>query len=267
MNYQGKSHWNNRAKKSFQYKKERFYTITAVPYYYSRRKLVLEMLKKIIRKNKVRSICDYGCGDGEYMIKLYNDICGGGNGIVTWKGYDISDEMIKKARETCKGYKDIEFGIAEKGLADGNSYDLIYSMAVLAHIKDNVCSEILCNFAEHMSEDGKIILCEQVGKTSQEGETYIRRTVDEYIDMVQSAGLCVERQYLIDFWAHRIFFERRIAKKIYEHMKADNDFDRRIEANTHSGFRMLSAFFTFISKPHIFRKRKGWGYVFLVIKK
>lgn len=266
MSYQEKSYWDDRALKSFTYKNEHFYTITAVPYYYKRRQLILELLKKCIEKNGVQSICDYGCGDGEYLRKLYT-MAGGGKSIVAWKGYDISVEMIGKAREICEECRDIEFGIAEKGISDGSYYDLIYSVAVLAHIKDNVCKEIMDNFAGHISEGGRIILCEQVGKFRGEGETYVRRTVDEYIDMVKSAGLCVERHYLIDFWAHRIFFERRIAKKIYKHMKSENDFDRRIEANTHIGFRMLSALFTFISKPHIFQDGKGWGYVFLVIKK
>lgn len=76
------------------------------------------------------------------------------------------------------------------------------------------------NFVGHISEGGRIILCEQVGKVRAEGETYVRRTVDEYIDMAKSAGLCVEKHYLIDFWAHWLFFERRI------------------ETNTHTGFRM-----------------------------
>lgn len=263
MSHQEKTYWDERAQKSYTYKNERFYTITPVPYYYRRRQIILEFLKKQIKKTGVRSICDYGCGDGEYLRMLYKDE---GHKGIAWQGYDISDGMIKKAREICEEYKDIEFDLAEKGIPNGVCYDLIYSVAVFAHIKDNVCGEIMDNFAGHISEGGRIILCEQVGKVRAEGETYVRRTVDEYIDVIKSAGLCVEKHYLIDFWAHRLFFERRIAKKIYKRMKSGNDFERRIEANTHTGFRMLSSLFTFISKPHIFKDGKGWGYAFFIIK-
>lgn len=71
MNYQEKLYWDDRASKSFIYKNEHFYTITAVPYYYKRRQFILKLLKKCIEKNGVQSICDYGCGDGEYLRKLY----------------------------------------------------------------------------------------------------------------------------------------------------------------------------------------------------
>lgn len=264
MEYEEKQDWDDRALKQYTYKNELFYTITAVPYYYKRRQVILKLLQKEIEQNGVQSICDYGCGDGEYLRKLYADASHKG---IMWMGYDISQGMVRRARDICKDCRNIEFEIAERGIPDESHYDLIYSVAVLAHIEDNVCRDIMNSFAEHISDGGRIILCEQVGKIPSGGKTYVRRTVDEYIDLVQRAGLCVEKQYLIDFWAHRIFFERRIAKRIYKHMKAVNDFDRRIEANTHVGFRLLSAFFTFISKPHIFQDGKGWGYVFLVIKK
>lgn len=262
MSCREKSYWDDRSSRTYIYKNERFYTITPVPYYYKRWAVVLHFIRKCIEENGVKSVCDYGCGDGEYLRKLYADVEQKG---IVWQGYDISEGMIKKAGELCK---DIEFGIAEKGIPEGgDNWNLIYSVAVLAHIDDNVCREIINNFAEHISEGGRIILCEQVGKVRGEGETYVRRTVNEYIDMVKSAGLCVEKHYLIDFWAHRLLFERKIAKKVYQHMKSAKEFERRIEANTHIGFRLLSALFTFISKPYLFHGGKGWGYVLLVIKK
>lgn len=70
------NYWDERAKISYQYKKETFYTITPIPYYYCRRakiySLLTQWIKKIETENNSNniSVCDYGCGDGQYILHL-----------------------------------------------------------------------------------------------------------------------------------------------------------------------------------------------------
>jgi SAM-dependent methyltransferase len=98
-----KNYWNERGKTSFLYKGEYFYTITPIPFYYTRRKLLIKLLKNII-SDDIHTICDYGCGDGYYLKKL--------NEMIPQKKYfgmDISEEMIHKAKAL---NPDMEFYLA-----------------------------------------------------------------------------------------------------------------------------------------------------------
>lgn len=252
------NYWDERALKEYLYKGEKYYTITPIPYYYERRKVILKLLKNHIVKNKANTICDYGCGDGEYIKKLYNIH------DTKWSGYDISKEMINHASRDCVG---VDLNIASDGIPSDKKYDLIYTIAVLAHIDDAMVKKILSNFSSHLNKEGAIILCEQVGKRRVDGETYTRRMVTEYEDILESLNLVIEQQYLIDFWLHRIVFERNIAKKIYSHIEGETYHDKQITANSMLSFKILSKFFTILSKPHTFKRRKGWGYMFLIARK
>ena len=57
-------YWEVRGKKAFSYKGEVIYTITLIPFYVERRKLLLDLLNEIISEKNVYNICDFGCGDG-----------------------------------------------------------------------------------------------------------------------------------------------------------------------------------------------------------
>lgn len=268
MNYSEELYWSNRANKMYMYKGERFYTITPVPYYYKRRKVIINLLAKCIAASKVKDVCDYGCGDGEYL-RLLGDCLDkkGMGGKISWGAVDISNEMIKKAEQNCRSIKDLNLEVSGIGIIGKKYYDIIYSVAVFAHVDDRLINQLLKNFSEHMSEQGKLIICEQVGTRRVEGETYIRRTVAEYRDIMEKAGFSVKEVKLIDFWAHRIFFERKIAKQFYNKMKGATYHDRQIEANRHFFFKICSAFFTSLSKPYIFNRHNGWGYVFMIAHK
>lgn len=184
-----------------------------------------------------------------------------------WGGIDISSEMVKRAEHNCKAIDRIEFEVSGIGISSTKCFDIIYSVAVFAHIDDELTKQLFCNFADHLSEGGRLIICEQVGAKRIAGETYTRRTIDEYRNMLESIGFYIKNINLIDFWAHRILFERRIAKWFYRRMPGTTYHDRQIEANRHLLFRLCSSFFTAISIPHIFRKDNGWGYLFMVAEK
>lgn len=72
MDYNEKDYWNDRANKRYRYKKENFYTITPIPYYYKRREVIVRLLVERIVTNRAQRVCDYGCGDGEYIRLLAN---------------------------------------------------------------------------------------------------------------------------------------------------------------------------------------------------
>lgn len=80
------TYWDNRADLEYEYKGEKFYTMTAVPYYYARRGVIINELKKIIRNGM--SVCDFGCGDGVYIRKIEN------TRRCFFHGVDISEHMI-----------------------------------------------------------------------------------------------------------------------------------------------------------------------------
>lgn len=181
-------------------------------------------------------------------------------------GVDLSEEMIKQAEYACQNVAHTEFGISATGIPGNRLYDVIYSVAVFAHIDDLLIEELFTSFKNNLSGNGKFIICEQVGSRRVEGESYTRRTIDEYKEMLQKAGFVIEEIKLIDFWAHRIFFERRLAKRFYKKINAPTYHDKQIEANKKMGFRICSSVFTKLSKPYLFKKDTGWGYAFIVAK-
>ena len=253
------NYWDDRAKHEYTYKNDKFYTITPIPYYYARREVVLKLLKKNVANPACRTVADYGCGDGEYIKKLYEKNC-----MSKWYGYDISEEMIKSAK---KLDLDVDYCLASEGISNTMQFDLIYTVAVLAHVNDDVVDGILSNFHDHLTLNGHIILCEQVGKRRTEGTTYTRRTVEEYEKIARQHHLIVEKQYLIDFWMHRRVFERHIAKWFYKQIEGESETAKRLRANGLPIFRILSKIFVVLSIPYLFYKKTGWGYMFLVLKK
>ena len=65
------AYWDKRAKREYIYKKEKFYTITPIPYYFRHRKIILDKIQSFIMNNKSKVVCDFGCGDGEYISQFY----------------------------------------------------------------------------------------------------------------------------------------------------------------------------------------------------
>lgn len=269
MDYNETDYWNDRANKMYVYKREKFYTITPIPYYYKRREAIVKLLAKCIINSKAESVYDYGCGDGEYIRLLadYFENNKTGEEIVEWGGGDLSTEMIRQAERVLQFVDNVKLDVSGTGIPNGRLYDVIYSIAVFAHIDDSLMNELFCSFRNNMTKNGKIIICEQVGARRVEGKTYTRRTIDEYKDMLEKADFTIQEIKLIDFWAHRIFFERRLAKFFYKKIDAPTYHDKQIEANRHIGFRICSSLFTKCSKPYLFNKDAGWGYVFIVAKK
>lgn len=257
----GKDYWEYRSQRGCEYKGENFYTITPIPYYYQRRKIILAYIKKIIRQTKSTIICDFGCGDGEYINKLYDK-------QEYYLGVDISENMIECAKNTTKG-KSVQFVVSGSGIPQGKTYDLVYSSAVWAHLGDTEMVHLLRNIKKRLKHGGAFILCEQCAPTRYEGDSYIRRSYDEYSSLLGNEGFSLKFCRRIDFPLHRIFFERMIAKKFYEKERVNHNknIEVKLICNKNKLFRMFSAFFTSLSVYRIFKGLTGWGYIFIYAEK
>jgi len=145
---QEEEYWQNRAKNEYRYKGEAFYTITPVPYYYERRKIIIKNLCKIIDKFKLNKICDMGCGDGEYLKKLY------GNNKKFY-GVDISENMIKLAvTRAQKDNMDILYEVSGDGIHCADCLDFVYAVALFAHVSDETMKTIFENVYERLTGGG-----------------------------------------------------------------------------------------------------------------
>ena len=149
-----KKYWDTRAKKLVEYKREKFYTITPIPYYYERRKILLNMMKKIFSEQHVNSVLDLGCGDGEYIYHL-------GNGNIKFHGVDISTEMIELASKKCNDSNN-SFEISGDGVHERNNFDLAYVISVLAHVEDNIADMLLKSTYQSLTKTGIVCIFEQI---------------------------------------------------------------------------------------------------------
>lgn len=244
------TYWDFRANIGTAYKGEDFYTITALPYYYERRKLIIHYLERILCGRNVphKKVCDFGCGDGAYIRQLSAK-----KTDFYFHGIDISPEMVKKAKSRNRS-KRISFEISGNGIRKGD-YDVVYSSAVFAHLKDDVVTRLVNNIYKHLYQKGIFILCEQCAPYRYEGDTYIRRTGSEYKEILKQAGFTVRKEFVIDFWAHRIFFERKI-QKLFLCWTFKKDREPKdaalIKLNQNKLYRCISKCLTMASWPRIF---------------
>lgn len=255
-------HWDKRARLGVVYKKENFYTITPVPFYFKRRKILLSLMTQLILQSK--KILDFGCGDGWYLNYFKNKTSGGKDLL----GMDISRNMILLAQEK---YPDMKFeNTSYEDLVNYKlNFDLIYIFAVLAHVNDNiVLDKMIKIMSESIMPGGKLVIFEQVAPESYSGTTFIRRTIDDYEQLFVKNGFKLTEKVLISFNFHR-FFERHIAKNIYKYfVRGNNEEEKRVNANKHFFFRFLSRSFIFFDiKPLKTNPASGWGNVFMVFEK
>ena len=145
--------------------------------------------------------------------------------------------------------------------------------SVTAHeISNNVTQDLFSNIYEHICNDGAFSIVEQTAPFQYSGETYTRRTIDEYCLYLERAGFVDIECITIDFWLHRLLFERKIGKKyIQGYMKKHNITNRHmamIQLNKNIIYKALSKICTFFSIPREFKNKKNrWGYCFIIAKK
>ena len=253
------NYWNKRAEGLFYYRGGEYYTITAIPYYYQRRRIILRRLDKL--NSTSRNVCDFGCGDGEYIRILADS-----NKNCFYHGVDVSKTMIKVAKDRIKSDK-VSFEISSSGIGGHLLFDLIYSVAVFAHLDDEIAHKLFQNIHLHCLETGKFVLVEQVAPYLYEGNGFVRRTISQYKELLYKAGFDIVEAKIIDFWMHRLLFERKIGRRLINKYMKKNGIDDRKEAmvklNSNRLYKSISFILTALSWPRIFKGTDRWGYCYI----
>jgi SAM-dependent methyltransferase len=233
-NSESASYWNNRATDSCLYKGEHFYTITPVPYYYARRKLLLSLLCEVLSDDAVRSVCDFGCGDG-YYLNYFSKMFAERN----WMGLEISESMLSLAKLNCPN---VNYQLSNTGILGDAKFCLVYSSAVFAHLKDDTdVLQLFQNISEHLSPNGKFVVFEQTGSKRTSGNLWCRRQPEDYVSLAKRSGLELQSRALIAFPAHRIFEKWFAPFFIKCFCSGSNSSARKLSANRSKIYRLVSA--------------------------
>jgi len=82
-------------------------------------------------------------------------------------------------------------------------------------------------------------------------------------------GLRIDRQITIDFWLHRLLFERKIQKLFVKYMgkQTQDRSELLIKLNSQLAYRALSELCAVFSQPHLFAGGDRWGYCFIAARK
>ncbi len=251
----GAAHWDERARLAYVHRGERIYTITPVPFYLARRALLLRVMDEYLPARG--RVCDYGCGDGWYLRHFSAN-----RPELAFTGVDVSAEMLRQSAEKVPG---ATLHLAAEDW--GGDFDLIYCLAVLAHVDDQLLGDILRSWHGRLRPGGRVLIFEQVGAFPTRGPTYVRRTAAEYLQAFQAQGFEPESARRISFDVHR-WFERFIAKPMYARCYAgENDTTRRLAANRSAMFRTLSRLAVALSPFPLRRNLQGFGNAVMVFRK
>lgn len=254
------SYWDQRAQARTFYKGEYFYTITPLPYYVARRKILLDLFSDFLEQPTLE-ILDFGCGDGWYTKWA-------GDNFPQHKltGTDISAAMLESARKLNPGAVFVKAETLNQ--IPERSFDLIYSFAVFAHIPDDELQVVFQKLSKLLRPGGRLITFDQVSTKGYQGTTFFRRKFMDYVQFSHSVGLSKDKSCLVDFPLHR-YFEMNLLKWYRtKFCKAKSDHARRIEANSHQAYRFLSKLGLYFSlNPVRDSKELGWGYGFFAFRK
>lgn len=114
---------------------------------------VLQDIRRLGRPIHQDSVLDFGCGVGR-LARAFRD------NFSRYVGLDISESLIAKARELHATLPDASFEVSTGdtlSLAD-DSFDLVYSWAVMQHIPDRVVTlRILEELMRVLRHDGLLI--------------------------------------------------------------------------------------------------------------
>ena len=109
-------YWEERGEKTYRYRGEEFCTVTPIPMYYERRRILVRLLEPYIGAASVRRICDFGCGDGYYLARFSRRFVG-----KDWVGIDVAQSMIEQTIRACPVAK---YYVSKNGIEEGESFGL-----------------------------------------------------------------------------------------------------------------------------------------------
>ncbi|GEM_PF-647984 len=193
-------YWSVRGNLSYCYKGEKFYTITPLPYYLKRRKILLKKIDEVVsqlkKKKKSLKICDFGSGDGYYCCWLAKKLP---ESKIT--GFDISPSMTIEAsrRAERENICNISLYCEDFNNRDA-SYDLVLSLAVLQHFeKVEEIAKKARQIHDHLKEGGMLVLFEATSKKPGSQQALQKRTEAFYENIFRSNGLHLIHKEFLSF--------------------------------------------------------------------
>lgn len=221
-------YWIERGENSFKYKGEEFYTITPISYYYQRRKELLSTVFNFVKEYNVdqtSKILDFGCGDGWYLNYFARKMSSN-----FYYGCDLSQSMIYKANKD-KKFENIKYKVANGYIPFEEKFDFIYSIAVLAHILDDILLlKVIDNIYDNIYDNGYFICFEAIADTMRSGKTWTRRSEKDYIQMFEEKGFELIFQKYVSYTLFNMY-EWFFLRKIERFFRGDGEVERRLAMN------------------------------------
>lgn len=148
-----------------------------------------------VSKYSPKSIIDYGCGVGYYLLSAYN------NGVLDLKGFDIGGENVKKFTPKCiQQY--IEYCDITKHI-ETKKYKLVISIETAEHLEPMGTFAYLSNLVNSMYDDGTLLF--SAAPPNQSGTGHINlHEKDWWIEQIQKFGLFYDKSktdFVSSMWA------------------------------------------------------------------
>ena len=187
-------YWEDRGRKHFTYRGERFYTFSPIGLYYRRRQWLLERLTGLLgelatARPTAAKVLDFGCGDGFYSLH-FQRLFGG----MRFCGCDISRSMIDVARRSAvEAHLPCRFEHTGGPIPFEELFDAILVLAVLAHVPDGpVLESVAADLAGHLAPAGRLVVFEMTARRPSGGATWHVRRPEFYVELFARHGLrCV----------------------------------------------------------------------------
>jgi len=253
-------YWSQRGKSLYKYRGEKFYTVTPIPYYYKRRKLLLDLVYDYFDKKSINNILDFGCGDGWYINHFKKQFKN-----KFFYGCDISPVMVNEAKLLKAG----KIEVSKNGIPFNIQFDMIYCFAVWAHIMDKSVLEKSCRqIYDKLIPGARFLLFEQTGKKEKSGENWSKRTENFYLEMAKRNGFILEKKHFISFPLFRLY-EKFLMPRIYKlFLSGSNYTEKCINANKSSYLKKQHEILIKLASLPIFKNIKfSEGNTLFVFKK
>lgn len=225
--------WNTRALEYVEWRGEKFYTVTPLPFYVKRRELFYSLVEPFVA-NASGPFLDVGCGDGYWLDRIARI-----RPDVMCVGYDPFPGMIALARQR---RPDMQWVTDLQDLStSGPQFGFVIITAVLAHLSDNDVMRLMDQVRQLLkSPASAVLIFEQTGPQTTHGASWSRRTPTLYRKLFEVTGFGVESEKHIAFPAYEFYAKSLLPVINFPRRRL---LDRSTLSANHSRFlRLVSAF-------------------------